>query len=99
MAREDAFIHRQNYHALKVQTARFQQAHYLHSAQRLSREGHDSRCRQAIHQIEQRAALYRLPALGKRPLELVEYIDIHHQESLLQGQFGLLVVLVIINGF
>ena len=97
---EYALIHRQDDHIAEIQVARLEQTHHLQSLQGLSRERDDSRRRQTINQVEDRAALQRLAALGKGSLELVEHVEIHVQERLLQGHLhtiGNLLFIVIVG--
>ena len=58
-------------------------------------EGDDCRGCEAVDEEEHRAVLQRLPGFGKGALELVKHVDIHHQEGLLQWQFHIGVIIVI----
>ena len=83
-AREYPLVHRQNDHVFKVQTPRLEQTHDLQSLQGLSCERHNQRGCQAVYQIEYGAVLQPLTAFGQRAFQLVQHVNIHHQEGVLQ---------------
>ena len=86
-AREYALVHRQDQQVLEIEAARLEQTHNLQAVQGLSRERDNCRRRQTVNQEKYSAGFQGLAACCQGLLELIEHIDIHDQEGLLQRQF------------